>query len=373
MDDSGGPVSPTTSHATLSNHTSTTSTTRRRLSSATRMNTATAAFSATTTTTTTTTTSNSRQVILLQHGLLETSGIFVIGDHSLAFRLANLGYDVWLGNNRTNHYGQGKFNKPEDFSFSIDELIDYDLPAMIDYITQQTGVEKIHFVGQSQGAGQCFGALSSQPSLKSKLNKCFMLSPALFLRKQPNQWLLRLLMATPGHWFGDAEFMPIIPMFQRLMPKLSVAYGGNLMMKAMGFIEKSVFDGPLDDRYKVFVNVPSGCTSVNNLLHWFELLRIGGCIRRFKSNSDESSESDYQVEEMLNEWQDLQPSSKIHVFLGGRDSVVDPERTRKCFKQYSSFCTVHTYEEYGHTDFVWSTREVVTPIYDKILSILQED
>jgi lysosomal acid lipase/cholesteryl ester hydrolase len=304
-----------------------------------------------------------KHVVFMQHGLLETSGIFVLGTYSIAFQLAELGFDVWLGNNRTNHYGQSAFCKSEHFQFTLDELIKYDFPAMIDYVIQHTQCQKLSFVGQSQGAGQCFAAMYMKPSLRDRFHTCVLLSPAIFLQKMPTQWLIWLLMKIPGHWFGNEEFIPLISLFQRYMPKILVAHFGGLMMKAMGFIEKPAFTGSSsDDVYKVFANIPSGCTSVNNLLHWFNMMRDGGCIRPYNPNPKEV----YRIEDMLKEWRDLGPSTRIHVFLGTKDCVVDVHRTKKCFEQFADFCSVYIYEGYGHTDFIWGHEEVVAPVNKKI-------
>lgn len=64
------------------------------------------------------------------------------GDNSLAYVLANAGYDVWLGNNRGNIYSRKHQTLNPDidtakfFDFSFYELGKYDLPANVDYILQ---------------------------------------------------------------------------------------------------------------------------------------------------------------------------------------------------------------------------------------------
>jgi lysosomal acid lipase/cholesteryl ester hydrolase len=74
---------------------------------------------------------------------------------SLGFVLADSGYDVWMGNVRGNTYSRNhtslsvKSSKFWDFSF--DEMATIDLPAMVDFVTEQTGKSSIFYIGHSQG------------------------------------------------------------------------------------------------------------------------------------------------------------------------------------------------------------------------------
>ena len=85
---------------------------------------------------------------------------------SLAFVLADAGYDVWLGNSRGNKYCRTNNNldistqAPEWFDFSFYEMGMYDAPAQIDEVLKITGKQKISYVGYSQGTSQMFSALS---------------------------------------------------------------------------------------------------------------------------------------------------------------------------------------------------------------------
>ena len=61
-------------------------------------------------------------------------------DKSPAFRLAQEGYDVWLGNNRGNKYSLGhtSLDPIKDkayWEFSYTENGKYDGPAQVDYVT----------------------------------------------------------------------------------------------------------------------------------------------------------------------------------------------------------------------------------------------
>ena len=85
-------------------------------------------------------------VVFFQHGLLDSAEGWIINDESKApaFMMANLGYDVWLGNVRGNKYSREHvhYNADQDaefWQFSFDEMAKYDLPAYFEYVANKTG------------------------------------------------------------------------------------------------------------------------------------------------------------------------------------------------------------------------------------------
>lgn len=101
---------------------------------------------------------------------------------NLPFILYDLGYDVWLGNNRGNKYSQKhlrhNLGSTAYWDFSIDEFALFDIPNTIDYILQETGNEKLTYIGFSQGSAQAFASVSVHSDLTKKIDQLIAISPA---------------------------------------------------------------------------------------------------------------------------------------------------------------------------------------------------
>ena len=95
--------------------------------------------------------------IIIQHGLLDTSFTWLIlAEKSITKLLCDEGYKVYLPNIRGNQfsrshldYDSGLNSKYWDFSF--DEIAEYDLPSIVNLVKQRDGVEKVDYMGHSQG------------------------------------------------------------------------------------------------------------------------------------------------------------------------------------------------------------------------------
>ena len=100
-----------------------------------------------------------KAAVFLQHGIFSDSASWIISEErSLAFRLAEQGYDVWTGNNRGVHYSRKKINGNPDgthaekaafFDYSFYELGKYDAPTQIDYALKVSGRSKLSYIGHS--------------------------------------------------------------------------------------------------------------------------------------------------------------------------------------------------------------------------------
>lgn len=123
-----------------------------------------------------------RPVVFLQHGLVCSAADWVINlpHQSLAFILADAGYDVWLGNIRGNMYSSHvslEKTNSKFWDFCFDDMITFDLPAMIDYVLEKTNSRRLFYVGHSQGTMILFGLLSERPEYNQKITLFCALAP----------------------------------------------------------------------------------------------------------------------------------------------------------------------------------------------------
>ncbi|KAI8367761.1 Alpha/Beta hydrolase protein [Blakeslea trispora] len=125
-----------------------------------------------------------KRPVLIGHGLFQCSGAFVLNeDRSLAFTLIEEGYDVWIGNNRSigglDHISLS-YKDPEYWNWGLKELAVFDFKAMIDYVRDYSGFDRVGYIGHSQGNAQAFIALSLCPDMSDKLSCFVALAPAVF-------------------------------------------------------------------------------------------------------------------------------------------------------------------------------------------------
>lgn len=139
-----------------------------------------------------------KKVIFLQHGLFDSADNWVINgdDNSLALFLANKGYDIFIGNTRGNKYSLKTSDpniKDEDFwDYSFQEMAEYDVPANIKFVLSLTKMQKLSWIGHSQGTTQMFAALTDTKTrefVNSSIDILIALAPIVYLANQQNPLL----------------------------------------------------------------------------------------------------------------------------------------------------------------------------------------
>ncbi|KAH1026827.1 gastric triacylglycerol lipase [Dendroctonus ponderosae] len=129
-----------------------------------------------------------RPIALFQHGLLASSDAFLFRgpEYDLPYLLADAGYDVWLSNMRGNIYSNkhqifDSEKDPEYWKFSLHEVGQYDLPAIIDYILNITKEHSLYFLGHSVGSTAAFIMGSMRPQYNAKIKLHLALAPLVYV------------------------------------------------------------------------------------------------------------------------------------------------------------------------------------------------
>lgn len=220
------------------------------------------------------------KIVYLQHGLLMSSEIWITmyqKEFNLPFVLMELGYEVWLGNNRGNKYSCKNVNigiKDKKFwDFSIDEFAMYDIPNSIDYILNFTKIKSLTYIGFSQGCSQILASVSLNSSLNEKIEKLILISPATTPKGLSNK---------------------IIDTMMSWSPKLMfLVFGRKILLKSANFWKNIIyppfFVKIIDSGNNMLFNWKSenidatqkfisyfhlySATSVKCVVHWFQIMK----------------------------------------------------------------------------------------------------
>ncbi len=113
--------------------------------------------------------------IIIQHGLLDTGFTWLIlQEKSITKLLCDEGYKVYLPHMRGSQFSKSHldFNteiNSKYWDFSFDEMAQYDLPAIINLVKKRDNVEKIDYMGHSQGTLIFFLAYMNNPDFMNKI------------------------------------------------------------------------------------------------------------------------------------------------------------------------------------------------------------
>ncbi|XP_072399741.1 lipase 3-like isoform X3 [Diabrotica undecimpunctata] len=152
---------------------------------------------------------SNKSPVLLNHGMLGSAANYIwLGpQRSLAFILADKGYDVWLMNSRGTSYSRKHKslspNQREFWNFSFHEIGVYDLPAAIDYILNTTNQSSLYYVGHSQGCTSVFVMGSERPEYNNKIKMAIALAPGAIYKNFNQPLILSLLSRYPLNQLED--------------------------------------------------------------------------------------------------------------------------------------------------------------------------
>ncbi|XP_003783727.1 lipase member J [Otolemur garnettii] len=320
-----------------------------------------------------------RLVVYLQHGLLTSASNWIsnLPNNSLGFILADAGYDVWMGNSRGNTWSRKhlhlKTNSKEFWAFSFDEMAKYDLPASIDFIVKQTGQKEIFYVGHSQGTTIGFIAFSTIPKIAERIKIFFALAPVFSIKYLKSSFIRKL-----DKWESlfqivsrRKEFLPKTPLSQFIGSKLCRHWiFQKICLNILSTIVGSDPNNLNMSRWDVYFSHNPAGTSVQNVLHWRQLL-YSTHLKAFDWGSpdlnlvhfNQTTSPSYSVKDM---------DVAIATWNGEKDLLADPEDV-EILRSNIKYSIYHkTISYYNHIDFLFGL-DVYDQVYREIVDIIQNN
>ncbi|KAL1534559.1 sphingosine N-acyltransferase subunit lip1 [Salvia divinorum] len=308
--------------------------------------------------------------VLLIHGLFMGGDAWFLDspNQSLGFILANRGYDVWVGNVRGTHWSHGHVSLSEEdkdfWDWSWQELALYDLGEMIHYIYLTTN-SKVLVVGHSQGTIMSLAALT-QPDIAKMVKATALLCPISYLDHITAPFVLKLVKIRLDEIIlelGIHELNFKSEWGTRIMDVLCDGHldCADLLSSVTG--KNCCFNSSRIDSYLEYEPHPS---SSKNLHHLFQMIREGTFAMY-----------DYGLWKNLMYYKQRKPpafdvssipsSLPIWMGYGGNDALADVTDVQHTIKELVSKPELLYLENYGHIDFLLSTRGK-EDVYDSMLA-----
>ncbi|XP_057334103.1 lipase 1-like isoform X1 [Microplitis mediator] len=320
--------------------------------------------------------------VLLMHGLLCDSTIWIIlgKNKSLAYLLADKGYDVWLGNSRGSTYGMSHVNlTTRDFKFwdfSFNEMGVYDLPATINYITNITK-QKVIVIGHSQGTRINFIMESERPEITEKVKALICLAPVAFLRHvEPHVQKFSFFLAQFLNLYRELGIMNYFGVLTRLYQTIyslgcrlpiiqQMDFCRILNFSIMGPENEQLIDSTLQP---ILSNFPAG-TSSKNIRHFLQGI-----------TSQTFSKYDYGETKNLEIYNSSKPpeynlsrvTSPVALIYSEGDWYTDPMDVDALSEQLPNVVDKYkvSYQKFSHMDFLWA-KDAKSLVYDHVIELVK--
>ncbi|EFA01620.1 lipase 1 [Tribolium castaneum] len=328
--------------------------------------------------------STKRPAVLLMHGLISSSADYVnMGpNNSLAYILADIGYDVWLGNARGNGWSRNHTtldivaDAEKFFDFSWHEIGYYDLPAAIDYILDVNGDDSIYYVGHSQGTTAFMVLGSTRPEYNSKIKIASLMGPASYMEHQSTTLLVGL-----SKYIFELEKVVKkytifeIPLLAQLRKFASDFCSNpdslNICEDVIGLIggqDKPQFD--FEKFPVILTNAPSNA-AMKQLYHYGQLIKNGG-FSQFDFGSKEKNKEIYGTD--TPPAYDLSKiSAPVAVYYGKNDQLVNYLDAQTVVKNLGNVANDYfiPYDLFDHLDFIFA-KDVVNMLYVELIKVMQK-
>jgi len=329
-----------------------------------------------------------KPAVLLQHGLTGCSVNWIgnLANQSLGFILADAGFDVWLSNSRGNTYStkhevlDPKTN-PSYWQFSWDQMAKYDVPAIVDFILDQTGNTQLYYAGHSQGTMIGFAQFSTDLEFAKKIKAFFALAPVAkvgnvtggITKLAPETKELQKIFDENGYF----DFLPYNGILhQKQYEACSANKSDHVLCREMFNNNFATGDQYINQtRIPVFMSHCPAGTSVQNMIHFGQGV-----------NDDEFQMYDYSLGNSTNgklntlHYGQITPPfynvSNLNVptilFHSAADKLADPTDVAWLISQINDTVVEdYHYQDYQHGDFIYAMT-AADDIYNHIVDYIEQ-
>ncbi|CCK71669.1 uncharacterized protein KNAG_0H02540 [Huiozyma naganishii CBS 8797] len=296
-----------------------------------------------------------RKAFLCIHGLLQSSGSFASGgEHSLAYYLYSQGFDVWLGNNRIGFEINKKIkHSPKCWNWDMRELVQFDLPAMVQFVRARSGNEKINLLGHSQGTAEIFlGLINNCGGINKYVDNFVALSPACYpgslLLKESAVMKIMSRTIDNDAVFGNKSFVKIMMVARRcLLGTQFFSFICYLFFNYLFEWNDTLWDNEIKSRHFMFSPVH---VSVKLMQWWLSTDPNKVSFLRHAPQLFPEHHTwwgpEYKQEDRPN----------VLLFVPRKDKLVDGQRVIDHFQNYEDKNTYKYWviDEYSHLDVLWA-------------------
>ncbi|URE19232.1 Triacylglycerol lipase [Musa troglodytarum] len=274
---------------------------------------------------------------------------------SLAFVLADNGFDAY-------------------WAWSWDELANYDLPATVGFVFQQTG-QKLHYVGHSMGTLTALSAFS-EGKLVDKIKSAALLTPVAYLTYMTTTIGRAAASAFAGEMLGAlgvAEFDPKGAVGTKVLNSSALRRGE--VLRPYGIINRYVQIIPVI----IFRNISPNCClndSTVDMYLKYELQPTRGVITKYDHGSSAANMAAYgQSSPPEYHMSNIPHHLPLLLSYGGGDMLSDVKDVQLLLNDLSNHdadkLVAQLVKEYAHLDFVMgvNAKQVV---YDGLIAFFDK-
>ncbi|KAK2451428.1 triacylglycerol lipase [Trifolium repens] len=304
-----------------------------------------------------------KEPVVVQHGVLVDGSTWFMNspEQNLPMILADNGFDVWVVNARGTKFSRKHTSldtsSEEYWAWSWDELVTDEMPAIFDFVSKNSGGQKINYVGHSLGTLVALASMAEGKWTTDHVKSVALFSPIAYLSRMTTPIgavAARTLLAEGYTFMGIPEFdlkaYPILEFFKGVCAQPGVNCD-DLFTAATGencCLQQSAFNQ--------FMEAGPQPTSTRNMFHLAQTVR-SDFLTKFDFMRPDLNMLYYgQLFPPVYDLTQIPSDMPIFISYGGKDALSDVADVQKLlgyFKNHdANKLSVQFIDNYAHADYM---------------------